>query len=98
MQNSDDGDSNTDDDDGGTSEQDERTGTQVNPVVMRSNPNHNMVPLAKQKSSPGDNLMNLRDRGKSASSGSQALASEFNCTACDPACDPVYDLAYDPCL
>ena len=34
---------------------------------MRSNPNHNMVPLAKQKSSPGDNLMNLRDRGKSAS-------------------------------
>ena len=27
----------------------------------------NQIPLAKQKSAPGDNLTNLRDRGKSAS-------------------------------
>ena len=55
----------SEDEDGGTSEQDERTGSQVNPVVMKNS--HNMVPLAKKKSSPGNNIMNLRDRGKSAS-------------------------------
>ena len=55
----------SEEDEGGTSEQDEHTGSQVNPVVMKNN--QNQAPLAKQKSSPGNNLINLRDRGKSAS-------------------------------